>query len=80
MLDDKSLIATGITRDGLWLVERGHITKAAKNLRFTDSPLFVLNNVEQLGVPEPVFSPERPAVYPPIKSRDFAFTSLIDAV
>ena len=80
-------LSTGLTRDGLWLVENGKITKAVKNFRFTESPLFVLNSIEQLGVPVPVFRPTRsegdvltPAIVPPLKVRDFSFTSLIDAI
>lgn len=86
-LDGTSLLSTGLTRDGLWLIENGRITKAVKNFRFTESPLFVLNNIEQLGEPVPVFRPTRdesgqltPAIVPPLKVRDFSFTSLIDAV
>lgn len=86
-LDDVSLLATGLTRDGLWLIENGKITKAVKNFRFTESPLFALNNIEQLGEPVPVFRPTRnesgqltPAIVPPLKVRDFSFTSLVDAV
>lgn len=80
VLDPQSLLMTGNTRDGLWLIERGKITRSIKNFRFTDSPFFVLNNVLQLGVPERVFSPGIPAVCPTIKVRDFAFTALMDAV
>jgi predicted Zn-dependent protease len=79
-LDGGSLLLTGITRDGLWLIENGKITKAVKNLRFTESPLFVLNSIEQLGTPTPVFSPNAPVIVPPLKARDFSFTSMIDAV
>ena len=86
-LDAASLLSTGLTRDGLWLVENGKITKAVKNFRFTESPLFVLNSIEQLGSPAPVFRPTRqeggrltPAIVPPIKARDFSFTSTIDAI
>lgn len=89
-LDAVSLLSTGLTRDGLWLIEHGKISKAVKNLRFTESPLFVLNSVEQLGVPVPVFRPVKnpyvqdqpltPAIVPPLKSRDFSFTSMIDAI
>jgi len=86
-LDVESLLATGLTRDGLWLIEDGKITKAVNNFRFTESPLFVLNNIEQLGEPVRVFRPTRgegeqltPAVVPPIKVRDFSFTSLVGAV
>lgn len=80
VLDRASLLATGLTRDGLWLVENGKITKAVKNFRFTESPLFVLNSIEALGTPVPVFRPGIPAVVPPIKARDFSFTSTIDAI
>ncbi|HEU4588166.1 MAG TPA: metallopeptidase TldD-related protein [Gemmatimonadales bacterium] len=79
-IDEASLLATGLTRDGLWLIENGRITKPVKNLRFTESPLFVLNSLEQLGEPVPVFSPGVPAVVPPLKARDFSFTSMIDAI
>lgn len=71
---------TGLTRDGLWLIENGKVSKAVKNLRFTDSPWFVLNSLEQLGEPVPVFSPDAPAIVPPLKARDFSFTSLVDAI
>jgi len=87
VLDGESLLSTGLTRDGLWLIENGQITKAVKNFRFTESPLFVLNHIEQLGEPVPVFRPTkregdrlRPAIVPPVKARDFSFTSVIDAI
>jgi predicted Zn-dependent protease len=81
LLDDShSLLLTGLTRDGLWLIEHGKITKAVKNFRFTESPMFVLNSLEQLGEPVPVFSPGAPVIVPPLKARDFSFTSLVDAV
>jgi predicted Zn-dependent protease len=86
-LDRTSLLATGLTRDGLWLIENGKITKAVKNFRLTESPLFMLNSIEQLGAPVPVFRPTRqeggaltPAIVPPLKVRDFSFTSTIDAI
>jgi len=87
-LDPTSLLSTGLTRDGLWLIENGKITKPVKNFRFTESPLFLLNQLEQLGVPVSVFRPVRnpdqpglaPAIVPPLKARDFSFTSSIDAI
>lgn len=80
VLDLNNLLSTGLTRDGLWLIENGKLTKPVKNFRFTESPLFVLNSIEQLGEPVPVYSPGVPAVVPPLKARDFSFTSLVDAV
>ena len=88
VLDEASVLATGVTRDGLWLIENGKISKAVNNMRITESPLFVLNQIEHLGVPVPVFRPDKsplsaqlqPAVVPPITARDFSFTATIDAV
>ena len=37
MLDQKSLVVTGLTRNGVWLVEDGEITAAVGNMRFTQS-------------------------------------------
>ena len=79
-LDQRTLLSTGLTRDGLWLIENGAISHPVKNLRFTESPLFSLNSVDELGVPQPVFSPGAPAVVPAIKVHDFSFTSLVDAI
>jgi predicted Zn-dependent protease len=80
VIDFSSLLSTGYTRDGVWLIERGKIAKPVTNFRFTESPLFVLNQVEQLGEPQRVFHPQAPVVVPPMKVRDFSFTSLSDAV
>jgi predicted Zn-dependent protease len=79
-IDADSALCTGYTRDGLWLIENGKISKAVKNFRFTESPLFVFNQVEQLGVPQRIFHPTAPIVVPSAKVRDFSFTSLADAV
>lgn len=80
LLDPVSVLVTGVTRDGFWLVENGKITHPVKNFRFSESPFFVFNNVEDLGVPVPIFNPGIPAIVPPVKVRDFNFVSLVDAV
>lgn len=89
LLNLTSQMYRGYTRDGLWFIENGKISKPAKNLAFTESILMALNNVEQLGEPQRVFHPNRlalygivpaPAVVPPLKIRDFSFTALSDAV
>jgi predicted Zn-dependent protease len=83
----KSLLVSGYTRDGLWLIENGKISKPIKNLRFVESILFALNNIELLGVPQRVYHPvtgrlaiPQPAIVPSMKIRDFSFTALADAV
>jgi predicted Zn-dependent protease len=79
-IDPKSFLLAGFTRDGTWLIENGKITKAIKNFRFTESPFFALNNVEQIGEPQRIFHPGIPIVVPALKVRDFSFTSLSDAI
>ncbi|WP_433529818.1 TldD/PmbA family protein [Micromonospora sp. CA-263727] len=37
VLDPKSLVVTGLTRNGLWLIEDGQVTGAVRDLRFTES-------------------------------------------
>jgi predicted Zn-dependent protease len=74
------LLCQGYTRDGLWLIEDGKISRAIKNFLFTESPLLMLNNVEQIGSPQRVFCPGKAAVTPALKVRDFSFTALSDAV
>jgi predicted Zn-dependent protease len=73
----KTLFMTGVTRDGTFLIEKGKITKPVKNFRFEDSPFFFLNNLLALG---PAKRVPNGNVMPPVMSRDFAFTSLTDAV
>jgi predicted Zn-dependent protease len=81
-VDPRTILYTGLTRDGTFLIENGKITKAIRNLRFNDSPLFMLNNLEALGQPVRVAGTEAggAVVMPPIKVRDFSFTSLSEAV
>jgi predicted Zn-dependent protease len=81
-VDPRTILYTGLTRDGTFLIENGKITKALKNFRFNESPLFMLNNLETLGRPVRLAGTEAGGaiVVPAIKVRDFNFTSLSDAV
>jgi predicted Zn-dependent protease len=81
-VDPRTVLYTGLTRDGTFLIENGKITRAVKNLRFNESPLFMLNNLEMLGRAERVAGTEAGGnvVFPTLKVRDFNFTSLSDAV
>ncbi len=79
VIDATRLSCSGITRDGVWYIKDGAVQYPVKNFRFTESPLQAFNNVESLGVPQRVFA-RYPAVVPPVKVRDFGFTSLADAI
>jgi predicted Zn-dependent protease len=80
IIDDTSMVMTGNTRDGVWLIEHGKISKAVRNFRFSDSILFKLNSIEQVGAAQRTFRPHAPAVAPAIKVRDFNMVGLLDAV
>lgn len=76
-LDQRTVLVTGLTRDGTFLIENGKITKAVKNFRWNESPLFMLNKLEELGRAERTAAGQ---VMPSLRVRDFNFTSLSDAV
>ncbi len=75
-VDPQTLVFTGLTRDGTFYIENGAIKYAIKNFRFNESPAAMLNNVEALGKPVRIGG----NMIPPMKIRDFNFTSLSDAV
>ena len=58
-VDPRTILYTGLTRDGTFLIENGKISKAIRNFRFNDSPLFMLNNLEMLGRRERVAGTEQ---------------------
>jgi predicted Zn-dependent protease len=81
-VDPRTILYTGLTRDGTFLIENGKISKAIKNFRFNDSPLFLLNNLEAMSPAVRIGGTEAggAVVMPAIKAKDFNFTSLSDAV
>ncbi len=81
-VDPQTLLLTGLTRDGTFFIEDGKIKYPVKNFRFNESPIIMLNNLEALGKPERTVSTESDRNYliPPMKIREFTFTSLSDAV
>ena len=81
-VDPQTILLTGLTRDGTFYIENGKIKHPVKNFRFNESPIIMLNNLETLGKPERVLSTEsnRSYLIPPMKIREFTFTSLSDAV
>ncbi|HEY9225094.1 MAG TPA: TldD/PmbA family protein [Gemmatimonadaceae bacterium] len=76
-LDPRTVLLTGLTRDGTFLVERGKITQAVKNFRWNESPLFMLSKIEEIGKAQRVGAG---AVMPSLRVKDFNFASLSDAV
>ena len=76
-LDQRTVLLTGLTRDGTFLIENGKVTQALKNFRWNESPLFLLSKIEEIGKAEPTAAGQ---VMPAIRAKDFNFSSLSDAV
>jgi predicted Zn-dependent protease len=73
-VDPMTLLLTGMTRDGTFWIEKGKVKQGIKNLRFNDSPIRMLNNIELIA------GSQRTGEYfdmfvPTIKVKDFNFTS-----
>jgi predicted Zn-dependent protease len=81
-VDPRTVLYTGLTRDGVFLIEDGRITKAVRNFRFNESPLFMLGNVEAIGPAIRIAGAENSGTFvmPALKVRAFEFTSSSDAV
>jgi predicted Zn-dependent protease len=76
-VDPYEKIMTGMTRDGLFLIERGKIAQAARNFRFNQSVLEMLRNVECLGPAGRAAGEESfEMVVPPMKIRNFHFSEV----
>ena len=57
-VDPVTLLLTGLTRDGVYLVEDGEVVGAVNNFRFNESPLGVLDRATEAGVTERALSRE----------------------
>ncbi len=85
-LDPQTILLTGLTRDGLFLIEDGKVTRPVKNMRWNESPIVALNNVEAMTPAERVVSGEGVGgsglalVCPAARIREFRFASASDAV
>jgi len=75
-VDPQTLLYTGLTRDGTFYIENGKIKFPVKNFRFNESPIIMLNNLDALGEPVRIEG----SLVPPMRVRDFTFTSLSDAI
>ena len=74
-VDPYEKVMTGMTRDGLYLVENGKVTSAVRNFRFNQSLIELLRNVEAMspssrGTAEEAFE----MVVPAMKVHNFHFT------
>jgi predicted Zn-dependent protease len=75
-VNPQTLQLTGLTRDGVWLIENGKVAGPVNNFRFNDSPANLLKNVEAMSAAVSTGS----MVVPAIRARDFNFSSKSDAI
>jgi predicted Zn-dependent protease len=83
--EDQPLLSTGMTRDGLFLIENGEITTPVQNFRWNMSPLVGYANMTLVGKPVPIHMGESydgpgSALVPPVRIEDFYMTSVSPAV
>ena len=84
-VDTLTLLNTGMTRDGLFLIENGEIAGPVQNFRWNMSPLVGFANISAIGKPVPIHTGEAydgpgTALIPPIRIEDFYMTSVSPAV
>ncbi|MEV8323053.1 metallopeptidase TldD-related protein [Kitasatospora sp. NPDC058397] len=83
-VDPATLLLTGLTRDGVYLVENGEVVGAVNNFRFNESPVDLLDRITEAGRTERCLPREwsdyftRTAM-PPVRVADFNMSSVSQA-
>lgn len=77
-VDPMRVLLTGMTRDGVFLIENGQIVTAVKNFRFNESVIAMLNRVEAMSRPDRAEAPEWEwtEVVPALRVSEFRFTDV----
>lgn len=76
-IDPRTILYTGLTRDGVFWVENGEIVRPVNNFRWNDSPLTAFASIEALGRPERVSSARE---VPSARLSSFHFSTVSEAV
>ncbi|MDQ3194760.1 MAG: TldD/PmbA family protein [Bacteroidota bacterium] len=82
-VDQRQMLLTGLTRDGVFLIENGKITRAINNYRFNESPINIIKNIVDMSVSEKVVGSETGnarIVVPALKLSEFNFSTISDAI
>ncbi len=83
-VDAQTLLLTGLTRDGVYLVENGEVTGAVNNFRFNVSPVDLLGRMTEIGPTAPCLPREwsdyfTRAAMPPVRVDGFLMSSVSQA-
>ncbi|MFI1951833.1 metallopeptidase TldD-related protein [Streptomyces xinghaiensis] len=84
-VDPATLLLTGLTRDGVYLVEKGEVTAEVNNFRFNESPVSLLGRATEAGVTERTLPREwgdwfTRAAMPALRVPDFHMSSVSQGV
>ncbi len=83
-VDPQTLLLTGLTRDGVYLIEDGEVTGAVNNFRFNESPVGMLGRITEAGATRPTLPREwsdffTRAAMPPVRVEGFNMSSVSQA-
>jgi predicted Zn-dependent protease len=83
-VDPQNLLLTGLTRDGVYLIENGSVRGAVNNFRFNESPIDLWSRVSEVGRTEPAMSREwndffRRSAMPAMRIPDFNMSTVSQA-
>lgn len=78
LVDPQSVLATGLTRDGVFLIDKGEIVGPVNNFRFNESPVTMLKNADALSVD--TVRAEGGSRVPAIRTHEFNLASISEAV
>ena len=83
-VDPQTLLLTGLTRDGVYLVENGEVTAEVNNFRFNESPVAMLGRMAEVGRSEPALPREwsdyfTRVIMPPVRIEGFNMSSVSQA-
>jgi predicted Zn-dependent protease len=83
-VDPQTLLLTGLTRDGVYLVENGEVTGAVNNFRFNESPVALLGRISEAGATVPALPREwsdyfTRSAMPPLRVDGFNMSSVSQA-
>jgi predicted Zn-dependent protease len=84
-VDPQVLLLTGLTRDGVFLIEDGKVQGAVNNFRFNMSPLDMLAQTTEIGESQSTLARELGdyftfAKMPPLRVRDFNMSSVSESI
>ena len=83
-VDPETLLLTGLTRDGVYLIEDGKVVGAVNNFRFNESPVDLLGRITEIGVSAQTLCREwndyfTHTVMPPVRVPDFHMSTVSQA-